>query len=119
MAKKEIQTEDAILKLLDIYTKECEDTLNIGQVSEDFSAYQADIIEKLWYMKVIKEEAERISKLLKERMNEYYPEGVELEVNTERGVYSAKHNFRKGYMRPACDIPDSYAWSFKRTYTAL
>ena len=27
MAKKELQTEDAILKLLDIYTKECEDTL--------------------------------------------------------------------------------------------
>ena len=27
MAKKELQTEDAILKLLDIYTEECEDTL--------------------------------------------------------------------------------------------
>ena len=47
MAKKELQTEDAILKLLDIYTKECEDTLNVEQVSEKFSAYQADMIEKL------------------------------------------------------------------------
>ena len=117
MAKKELQTEDAILKLLDIYTKECEDTLNVGQVSEDFSAYQADIIEKLWYMKVIKEEAERISKLLKERMNEYYPEGVELEVNTGRGVYSAKHNFRKGYTKPAIEVEPRYSWQFKRLYS--
>ena len=117
MAKKELQTEDAILKLLDIYTKECEDTLNVEQVSEEFSAYQADMIEKLWYMKVIKEEAERISKLLKERMNEYYPEGAELEVNTERGVYSAKHNFRKGYTKPATEVEPGYSWQFKRLYS--
>lgn len=117
MAKKELQTEDAILKLLDIYTKECEDTLNVEQVSEKFGAYQADMIEKLWYMKVIKEEAERISKLLKERMNEYYPEGAELEVNTERGVYSAKHNFRKGYTKPAIEVEPGYSWQFKRLYS--
>ena len=117
MAKKELQTEDAILKLLDIYTKECEDTLNVEQVSEEFSAYQADMIEKLWYMKVIKDEAERISKLLKERMNEYYPEGAELEVNTERGVYSAKHNFRKGYTKPATEVEPGYSWQFKRLYS--
>ena len=117
MAKKELQTEDAILKLLDIYTKECEDTLNVEQVSEEFSAYQADMIEKLWYMKVIKEEAERISKLLKERMNEYYPEGAELEVNTERGIYSAKHNFRKGYTKPATEVEPGYSWQFKRLYS--
>ena len=109
MAKKELQTEDAILKLLDIYTKECEDTLNVEQVSEEFGTYQADMIEKLWYMKVIKDEAER--------MNEYYPEGAELEVNTERGVYSAKHNFRKGYTKPATEVEPGYSWQFKRLYS--
>lgn len=117
MSKKELKTEDAILKLLDIYTKECEDTLNVEQVSEEFSAYQADMVEKLWYMKVIKDEAERVSKLLKERMNEYYPEGAELEVNTERGVYLAKHNFRKGYIKPAVEIAPGYSWQFKKLYS--
>lgn len=115
--KKEVKTENVLIKLLDTYTDECEKSLINESLQEDFSAAQADMIERIWYLKTISDEAERVTKILKEKLNETYPEGVELEVNTENGVYSAKHTFRKGYVKPAVEVAGGYQWQFKRLYS--